>query len=221
MIKDNMLEILRAQLAEVLRCNVLPPNSYLAGGTAVYLYLKHRIPIEIDFFTPTNFNSENFLYLIEHRIEDIDVELMEQNTIILYISKEKIKFSLVFFPYPLLSKLQPFTIKNNTCMLASQNDIEAMKALEICQRNSAKDFVDLYFLLKATNQNFNDILKMVIKKYNVNEGYEYHLKTSFIYFDDAEKEINDIIMLKDESKIEPITKQEWEDIKNFFLRFIK
>jgi predicted nucleotidyltransferase component of viral defense system len=219
--KDNMLKILKTQLAQVLRCNLLPQNSYLAGGTAVYLYLKHRISIDIDFFTSTNFISENFFYLMKQCVKNIDLELMEKDTIILYISKEKIKFSLFFLPYPLLAELQPFTIENNTCMLASQNDIEAMKAVAICQRGSAKDFVDLYFLLKNTNHNFNDILKMVIKKYDVNEDYEYHLKTSFIYFDDAEKEINNIIMLKNDNQIEKITKQEWENIKNFFLGFIK
>lgn len=220
MIKGNIFEILKTQLAQVLRCNVLPQNSYLAGGTAVYLYLKHRISIDIDFFTSTSFNAENFFYFMKQCFKNIDMELMEKDTIILYISKEKIKFSLFFFPYPLLEEFRPFTIENTTCMVASQSDIEAMKAVAICQRGSVKDFIDLYFLLKETNHNFKDILKLVIKKYDVNDEYEYHLKTSFIYFDDAEKEINNIIMLKNNNRIERITKQEWENIKKFFLRFI-
>jgi len=79
----------------------------------------------------------------------------------------------------------------------------------------------LFFLLKKSNHNFKDILKFVIKKYDVENRYEYHLKTSFVYFDDAEKEKDNIMLIKNRGKIHKITNKEWKDIKQFFYEFIK
>ncbi|MCX5839183.1 MAG: nucleotidyl transferase AbiEii/AbiGii toxin family protein [Deltaproteobacteria bacterium] len=35
----------------------LPPQTYLAGGTAVALHLGHRLSIDLDFFTPHDLDS--------------------------------------------------------------------------------------------------------------------------------------------------------------------
>lgn len=35
----------------------LPASTYLAGGTAVALYLNHRVSIDIDLFTENDFFS--------------------------------------------------------------------------------------------------------------------------------------------------------------------
>jgi hypothetical protein len=51
--KRNILNILGKKLTRLLRYNLLPEKSYLAGGTAVYFYLKHRVSVDLDFFTPT------------------------------------------------------------------------------------------------------------------------------------------------------------------------
>jgi predicted nucleotidyltransferase component of viral defense system len=220
MIRKNITGIIEKQLAQLLRCSILPGNSYLAGGTAVYFYLKHRVSVDLDFFTPAHFNSENFVFQVRQCFENfVTVELMEKDTIILYISNEKIKFSLFHLPYKLLSKVQSFNIEHGvSCPLASFDDIEAMKAIAISQRGSAKDFIDLYCLLGKTGHVFNDLLKMVIKKYEVKENYEYQLKTSFTYFDDAEKEIDNILIINENNRVEKIKKPEWEKIKHFFYR---
>lgn len=117
---------------------------------------------------------------------------------------------------------QPHALGNNTiCPLASLEDIEAMKAVAISQRGSVKDFIDLYFILKKTGHSFNNILELVMKKYEVEKGYSYQLKTSFVYFDDAEKEVDSITMIRDTGKSEKIQKKEWEQVKKFFKRFSK
>lgn len=214
--------ILEKQLGQLLKCEVLPPGSYLAGGTAVYFYLKHRISVDLDFFTPKNFNLDIFIHKVKKCFDDVYVELMEKNTAILYISKEKIKFSLFFFPYELLFETQSHVLQNNIiCPLASLEDIEAMKAVAVNQRGSAKDFIDLYFILNKTGHCFDDILKLVMKKYDLEKEYEYQLKTSFIYFDDAEKEVDNIFMVKENGKNEKIKEKEWEEIKFFFKGFLK
>ncbi|MCK4264120.1 MAG: hypothetical protein KAX27_04170 [Candidatus Aminicenantes bacterium] len=102
-----------------------------------------------------------------------------------------------------------------------KNQLIQVNKCRILPGGSAKDFVDLFFLLKNSNHNFEDILKFVIKKYGVENRYEYHLKTSFAYFDDAEKEIDNIMLIKEAGKIIRMPNKEWNDIKQFYYEFIK
>ncbi len=220
--KRNVLDILEKQLARLLKYKLLPEKSYLAGGTAVYLYLKHRVSIDLDFFTPTAFNSDLLIHKIKECFDHIQVELMEKNTLILYISEEKVKFSLFLFPYDNLVENQTVTLQDSTtCTLASLEDIEAMKAVAISQRGSVKDFIDLYSIVKKTGHHFDDIFKGVIKKYNLDNTYEYQIKTSFVYFEDAEKEIDNIIMIGENKEKKKLTGREWGKIKKFFQEYIK
>ena len=163
MLQGNILKNLETQLIKLLECDILPQESYLAGGTAVYFY----------------------------------------------------------FPYTLLSKIHSYPVKNNKlCPIASLDDLEAMKAIAISQRGSIKDFIDLYFLLNKTGHCFNDIVELVSKKYKI-DRYEYQLKTSFVYFDDAEREYDSIIMIKENNRNEKIKMKEWKEIKSFFYGFTK
>lgn len=218
----NSIEVLTKQLARLLKCKILPPGSYLAGGTAVYFYLKHRVSVDLDFFSPNYFTPEVFVHNMRKCVDDVHVELMEAKTIILFISREKIKFSLFLLPYKLLNNPQSYALQENIiCPLASLMDIEAMKSVAIAQRGSAKDFVDLYFMLKKTGHCYEDIFKFVMNKYDVGSDYEYQLKTSFLYFDDAEKEVENIMMLKQDGAVERIKEKEWHEIKIFFKEFLK
>lgn len=227
MIRGNIVEALEGQLARLLTCDILPQDSFLAGGTAVYFYLKHRVSVDLDFFTPQNFNIDAFVHSMKQCFSGVQVELMEKQTVILYISKQKIKFSLFFFPYEPLYELKSYALKKDiTCPLASLQDLEAMKAIAISQRGSAKDFIDFYFLLQETGHRYDDIIRFVMEKYHVEQEYEYQLKTSFIYFDDAEKEIDSIVMIRKQTapaayKTEKIKEEEWRKIKDFFKEFIK
>ena len=209
-------------MAHLLKCRLLPEKTYLAGGTAVYFYLNHRVSIDLDFFTPTPFNSELLVHKIKECFDEVHVELMEEKTVILYLSKEKVKFSLFLFPYENLEENQPVTLTEGTiCPLASLEDIEAMKAVAISQRGSVKDFVDMFFLLAETGHHFEHILGTVIKKYGLDNTYEYQLKTSFVYFEDAENEVDNIIMIGADNKKEKLEKKEWRKIKTFFQGFIR
>jgi len=219
----NIVPLLEEQLGRLLTCNILPANAYLAGETAVYFYLRHRLSVNLDFFTQNDFNSEIFLSSAKGCFDEVAVELLENDTIILYLSHEKIKFSLFHFPYALLTQVNNMVIHGGiTCPLASLNDIAAMKAVAINQRGSIRDFIDLFFILRKTGLNFDDIADLVIEKYGVDQGYDYHLKTSFVYFDDAEIEMDQIIMLEaDDSEQRNLARKEWEEMKTFFLDLVK
>ena len=103
--------------------------------------------------------------------------------------------------------------------LASLDDLEVMKALALAQRGSAKDFIDLFYLLKESSHSFSDLSSLVQLKFGVDKKYDYNLKTAMVYFDDAEAELESIIMIDKSGEFRPITEKEWQDIKDFFIEF--
>jgi len=213
-------QALKQILKEILTRGILPRHCYLAGGTAVNFYLNHRISIDLDFFSPYPFAGELIMHEMRQTFSTIEMELLEQHSIIIYLTHEKIKFSLFYLPYPLLEDVLIFDLEGQIkCPLASLKDLEAMKAIAIVQRGTAKDFVDLYHLLIKTGHSFSELLKNVIKKYSLEKRYEYHLKTSLIYFDDADNGIENILLLKKQSIAQPISKNKWQTIKRFFIKY--
>lgn len=211
--------VLENILAKLIKSAILPHDSYLAGGTALYFHLHHRLSMDLDFFSPKPFNPETFMFKFRQEFGEVDLELMEKETLILFLSPEKLKFSLFHLPYKLLSPLVPYEIRPGIfCSLASLEDIEAMKTLALVQRGSAKDFVDLFYLLKKAGHSFTDLSLLVQRKYDLDDKYNYHLKTAMVYFDDAEPELGAIMVVDDSGGIRSITEKEWKGIKDFFVR---
>lgn len=222
MANDTFIKKIISLLTKIINSNILPDDCYLAGGTALYLYLKHRLSLDLDFFSPREFITDIFIPKIKKHFKHVYTELLEQDTITLFLTKEKIKFSLFHYPYQLLAKPTLENIGNTECTIASLTDIETMKTIAITQRGSAKDFIDLYFIIKKTKHSLKKILENVIKKYMVTKNYEYQIKTSLVYFDDAQKEINHISLFNKKLNIfQSISKEKWADIKNFFTDYIK
>ena len=53
------LRCITQDMATILNSNIvayLPKGVYLAGGSAVALYFNHRLSVDLDFFTPEEFN---------------------------------------------------------------------------------------------------------------------------------------------------------------------
>ena len=212
--------VLENVLAKLMKSAILPDDCYLAGGTALYFRLHHRLSVDIDFFSPRPFSPETLLFKFRQEFGEVDLELMEKDTLILFLSPEKLKFSLFYLPFRLLSPLTAYEIGPGTsATLASLDDIEAMKALALVQRGSAKDFVDLYYLLKKAGHSFRDLSLLVQRKYDVDDKYNYHLQTALAYFDEAEQELDAIMLVDKSGGIRRIAEKEWQEIKDFFMRF--
>lgn len=217
---EKQIDNLQKILIEIIDSKILPQDSYLAGGTALYFYLNHRVSFDIDFFSQKPFRPDALIFEAREKFDRVDVEILEKDSLILFLSREKIKFSLFHLPYPLLSGLNFHQLKAKlNCPIASLEDLEAMKALALAQRGSAKDFVDLFYLLKRTCHSFKDMFSFVQRKYQVEKKYSYHLKTAMVYFFDAEQEVDDILIVDNSGKIRKITHEHWEEIKRFFTGF--
>jgi len=96
-----------------------------------------------------------------------------------------------------------------------------MKAIALVQRGSAKDFVDLYYLLKGSGHSFEDLSLKVIRKYGLDKEYDYHLKKALVYFDDAERELEAIWLVGEKGKARKISAEDWKEIKDFFIRLCR
>lgn len=217
---ERKIQDLKNILIQLLKGQLLPPESYLAGGTALYYYFHHRLSVDLDFFSRKDFNSELLVFKLREEFGTAEIEIMEKESLIAFLSPEKIKFSLFFFPYPLLSSLKSVELdKDAICPAASLDDIAAMKAIAISQRGSAKDFIDLYYLLSHTQFKFEDISSFVQQKYTLDKKYEYHMKTSMVYFDDAEQELESIVLVHDDGQFRQLSVSKWKEIREFFVRF--
>jgi predicted nucleotidyltransferase component of viral defense system len=217
---QSKLQSLKSILIQLLKSQILPSDSYLAGGTALYYYLHHRLSVDLDFFTQKDFSPEMLAFKLREEFGTADVEIMEKESLIVFLSPEKIKFSVFTFPYHLLSSLKSLELsKGITCPAASLEDIAAMKAIAISQRGSAKDFIDLYYLLKHIQFKFEDLSSFVQQKYHLDKKYEYHIKTSMVYFDDAERELDSIVLVQDDGQFRQLSESEWMGIREFFGKF--
>ena len=174
--------------------------------------------MDLDFFSPKSFSPETFIFKFRQEYKEVGLELMEKETLILFLSPEKLKFSLFYLPYKLLSPWSLEIRPGIFCSLASLDDIEAMKTLALVQRGSAKDFVDLFYMLKKTGHSFTDLSLLVRRKYDLDDNYNYHLKTAMVYFDDADPELGAIMVVDESRGIRSITGKEWKEIEDFFVR---
>ncbi len=218
---DEPRDALGMTAARIIKAGVLPAKTCLAGGTAVFFYLRHRLSYDLDFFTSERFRAETILHQLRQTFNAVQLEVMEADTLLAHLGAAKVKFSLFHLPYPVLDVPVAHQLPDGAvCPLASFADVIAMKCIAIAQRGSAKDFVDLYYLLQRTRMDFADVFSLVRKKYAVLDSYAYQLKTSLVYFEDAEKEIRDIRLIRG-SGVEQMGRSFWDRIKMFFQECIQ
>jgi len=186
-------------LALLGSAQLLPKDTYLAGGSALALHYGHRISIDFDFFTPTHFVGKDIIKELD-KIGTFKLqETAERNTLLGLFNT--VKFSLFLYEYPLI--LIPALFSNIS--IVSPEDIAAMKLAAIMDRGTKKDFIDLYFLSK-NNISIDAAFGYYEKKYGALTNNAYSLVKALSYFDDAEEmEMPDMIQ-----------KIDWEEIKDFF-----
>lgn len=177
---------------------------YLAGGTALALYIGHRISIDFDFYTPEGFESRKILRKFEKSKITINLIQTQEDTLILKASG--IEVSLFTYPYRLVRPL----IKTEYLDLASLEDIAAMKLVAIIQRGIRRDFIDLYFLIKLLG--LKKVFRACERKYP--RFNKYLALQALTYYDDADKAAS-------ERNLVTLKRVPWEGIKKFITASVK
>lgn len=177
----------------------LAPIFYLAGGTALAIELGHRKSIDLDWFTPANFNAS----AVKETLSDLgNFMIAGESSGTIHGVLDNVKVSFFRYKYPLLYPLIDFKKIN----LADERDIAAMKIDAISSRGSKKDFIDLFFLLKKYS--LNELINFFSYKY---KGLEYnllHILKSLSFFEDAEGDPEPIMLA-------PV---KWEKVKKDIAR---
>ncbi len=141
----------------------LKRHFYLTGGTALAaFYLKHRLSIDLDFFT--------------HSVEIHDVERLVEDTFQasgLHFQKER--SSPTFRRYLINGELQVDVVRDidfrigapqwiDGVMVDTSKNIAVNKVATIYGRLEPKDYVDLYFLKPYLNYDIMELFKLAEMK---------------------------------------------------------
>ncbi len=149
----------------------------LVGGTALALQYGHRRSIDLDFFGNVDFTKLNFPHLLSGFAQ---VRIINNSTHIKEYFIDGIKVDFVNTPY---KWIRP-AITHKDFIIASPEDIAAMKLAAVTNRGSRKDFIDIYYLLQKYS--LADMLSFYQEKYP--DGSKFLVLKSLVYFEDADSE---------------------------------
>lgn len=149
----------------------------LVGGTALALQYGHRMSVDLDFFGSIDSDAVD-LKLQLREMGKLSV-IKESKNINIFLL-DGIKIDIINYPYSWIDD----AVKEDNIVLASPQDIAAMKINAIEGRGSKKDFIDIYFLLQ--HYSIHDILGFYAKKYP--EYSIFRALMSMTYFEDAENQ---------------------------------
>jgi len=177
----------------------------LGGGTALALQLGHRVSVDLDFFTQSEFSTDALFRQLKGAGFNPQVLQEEEGTLTVII--DDVKVSMFHYPYPFMDA----QFKAEGVLTAGILDIASMKVIAISQRGAKRDFVDLYFILQDTP--FWKIADNMIKRFGSERINPVHIGKSLVYFDDAEADPEPQYLLKAPPK--------WESIKKFFKKNVQ
>lgn len=154
---------------------------YLAGGTALALQLGHRDSIDFDFFSLQSFSTDKLFQKIEQVFEGhAVVKTLTAQDSLTFVVDDSIKISFFTYPYKLVKPL----LDEDNLMMASIEDIGAMKLSAITSRSVLKDYIDLYFILhRISLAKLLEITKQKFPTIDVNTVLK-----SLVYFEDITEE---------------------------------
>lgn len=173
----------------------------LVGGTCLALRYRHRLSMDLDFFTPNTFDGEALAEDLGTEFPNLATQKFNSNGFAAFIDDMKVDF--VTYRYPLLAP--PETIEG--IRMLSLQDVVARKLGAITNRGAKKDFYDLYTLIGHLG--LPELVRIYKLKFPKHDPMI--VLRSMIYFDDAE----------DEDEPESLTGVTWDEVKDFIREAIR
>jgi len=137
-------------LDQIKNSEFIKKNFYFTGGMVLSeFYLQHRFSEDLDFFSEKKFDFDKIFEEVNDWSKKLDFTFTRQQREVVHIyilnlkNKDTLKLDFGYYPYPRVKK----GIKYQGLTVDSLLDIAINKLASVNQRNSVKDFVDLYYLL--------------------------------------------------------------------------
>lgn len=132
---------------------------YLTGGTCLSrFYFNHRYSEDLDFFfdgtlySAAQFEIDYLSYVSKIKSSyEVEITVTGEHFKRLFIKKDDItlKMEFIYEPYPRIDRV----LRNKNFFIDSKENIAVNKLTAVYTRKTAKDFFDLYFLLKEFDLN--------------------------------------------------------------------
>ncbi|MBI2443658.1 MAG: nucleotidyl transferase AbiEii/AbiGii toxin family protein [Candidatus Magasanikbacteria bacterium] len=183
---------------------------YLAGGTALSeFYLHHRLSEDLDFFTEQQEVNKmavmKFLKKNSPRLGVIRIETKQvyglYSCFLRFTDNTTLKVDFNYYPFPRIER----GMKYKNLWVDSVYDIAVNKVHTIVMKPRARDYVDLYFIIRDKQWNLEDLLMQAKAKFD----WDITLVELGSRFAEAVQMSDFPRMLK------PINHQEW---KQFFVK---
>ena len=150
----------------------------LVGGTAIALYLGHRESIDYDLFTFDEFLNQKIRRKIS-QVAKIDA-IFRDETGQFTLTVNNVRFTFFQFPY----KINYSESLDDIIKMPDLLTLAALKAFALGRRAKWKDYVDMYFVLKA-NHTVSEITTKGLEVFG-NEFNEKIFRTQLAYFEDID-----------------------------------
>lgn len=187
-------------------------NFYLAGGTALALQLAHRTSLDFDFYSKSHFRSDNLLSDLKEAFPE-KIEEVSKASDTLFVRIDKVSSSFFWYKYPPIFPL----IKTAGPPLASLEDIAAMKFIALTGRARERDYVDIFYLIKAIS--LAKMFAVAKKKYP--PFNPYIVRRALTFFNDIGEEKGRIKILDKNFSWEKAKKEIFAEVKKYQLGMIK
>jgi hypothetical protein len=142
----------------------LPNGSYLAGGTAVVLYLKHRQSNDLDFFTTEPLDVEGLLdALTESSLSFVTRRVAPKGgSLAITLGSTLIEFTNA----SMVVMLEP-TQTVSGIGIASLGDLLAMKLATITKRKALRDYDDIRAIEQIGGRRVEEGLALAARRYKI------------------------------------------------------
>ena len=146
----DMLPIAQRQLWPEL-AKVQDETFVLYGGTAIALFLGHRVSVDFDFFSDRNFQPEDLLKKF-HFLQHAELLQSQPNTLtaLTYDDDNAHRVKVSFFGGLGFGRLDdPEPTPDKVLQVASLQDLLAHKLKVLLQRVESKDYIDIDALING------------------------------------------------------------------------
>jgi predicted nucleotidyltransferase component of viral defense system len=143
---------------------------YLTGGTPLAaFYLFHRISEDLDFFSEREVYLpaiKTFISKLQRKLKLVKVDYRKflglYSFYLFFTPKKFLKVDFNYYPYPRIEK----GIKFKGITVDSLYDIAVNKVHTISMKPRARDFIDVYFIIKEKGYTFKKLLMEAKSKFD-------------------------------------------------------